>query len=76
MSVPKSRSLPEQAQALKHLSVREGKSVAELIRLSVDAMLRTGGIRDEEKLRRKASAAAESRRRRQTEPCPQSMTSI
>jgi hypothetical protein len=49
---------PEQARALKRLSTREGKSVAELIRLSLDAMLRSGGIQDEVSLRHKARAAA------------------
>lgn len=48
----------EQARALKRLAAREGKSVAELIRISLDSMLRTGGIPDEAGLRRKASAAA------------------
>lgn len=49
---------PEQARALKRLAAKEGKSVAELIRQSVDMMLRTGGIKDQESLRRKASKAA------------------
>lgn len=49
---------PEQARALKRLAAREGKSVAELIRISVDNMLRTGRIKDQDDLRRKASAAA------------------
>ena len=48
----------EQARALKRLAAREGKSVAELIRISVDLMLRTGGIKDQDDLRRKALAAA------------------
>ena len=48
----------EQARALKHLAAREGKSVAELIRISVDAMLRSGGIKDQNDLRHKAIAAA------------------
>ena len=48
----------EQARALKQLAAREGKSVAELIRISLDSMLRTGGIKDQDGLRRKASAAA------------------
>lgn len=47
-----------QARALKQLAAREGKSVAELIRISVDEMLRAGGIKDMESLRRKARAAA------------------
>jgi hypothetical protein len=49
---------PEQARALKRLAAREGKSVAELIRISVDAMLRSGGIQDQQALRSKAIAAA------------------
>jgi hypothetical protein len=49
---------PEQARSLKRLSSREGKSVAELIRMSVDAMLQTSGIKDYDELRRKAIAAA------------------
>jgi hypothetical protein len=48
----------EQARALKRLAAREGKSVSELIRISLDAMLRAGGIKDQDNLRRKASAAA------------------
>ena len=48
----------EQARALKRLAAREGKSVAELIRISVDSMLRAGGIKDSDALRRKAIAAA------------------
>jgi hypothetical protein len=49
---------PEQARALKRLATREGKSVAELIRLSVDAMLRSNGIVDPDAQRQKAIAAA------------------
>ena len=48
----------EQALALKRLAAKEGKSVAELIRISLDDMLRAGGIQDQEGLRRKANAAA------------------
>ena len=48
----------EQARALKQLAAKEGKSVAELIRLSLDATLRASGINDQKSLRRKASAAA------------------
>jgi hypothetical protein len=48
----------EQARALKRLAAKEGKSVAELIRISLDDMLRAGGIKDQEGMRRKASAAA------------------
>jgi hypothetical protein len=49
---------PEQSLALKRLATREGKSVAELIHISVDSMLHSGGIQDQNGLRRKASAAA------------------
>lgn len=49
---------PEQARALKRMAAREGKSVAELIRKSVDMMLRSGGIKDQDELRKKAMAAA------------------
>ena len=45
----------EQARALKRLAAKEGKSVSELIRNSLDAMLRAGGIKDQDDLRRKAS---------------------
>ena len=48
----------EQARALKRLAAREGKSVAELIRMGVDVMLRSSGIQDQEELRRKAIAAS------------------
>ena len=48
----------EQARALKRMAAKEGKSVSELIRISLDAMLRAGGIKDQDDLRRKASAAA------------------
>jgi Arc/MetJ-type ribon-helix-helix transcriptional regulator len=52
------RLTTEQLESLKQLVVREGKSVAELIRLSVDSMLRSAGIRDPDKQYRKAIAAA------------------
>jgi len=48
----------EQARALKRRAAKEGKSIAELIRISLDDMLRAGGIKNQEILRRKASAAA------------------
>lgn len=51
------RITPEQAHELKQLAVREGKSVAELIRVSIDALLRAEGIKDREVLRRKAHEA-------------------
>jgi Arc/MetJ-type ribon-helix-helix transcriptional regulator len=49
---------PEQARALKRLASKEGKSVSELIRLSVDAMLRSDGMRDPSEQRQKALMAA------------------
>jgi hypothetical protein len=48
----------EQVRALKRLAAREGKSMAELIRLSVDSMLRSGRMIDYNALRRKAIAAS------------------
>lgn len=41
----------------KHLAASEGKSVAELIRSSMDKMIRSGGSKDPDELRRKAMAA-------------------
>lgn len=49
---------PEQARALKQMAAREGKSVAELIRFSLDAMLDSAVVKDQAVLRRKALAAA------------------
>ena len=49
---------PEQARKLKRMAEKENKSVAELIRLSVDAMIRSNGIEDQDDLRRRAIAAA------------------
>ena len=49
---------PEQARLLKHLASKERKSVSELIRISIDSMLKSGGIKDQSDLRRKAMAAA------------------
>jgi len=49
---------PEQARALKYLASKEGKSVAELIRISLDSMLKSGGIKDPVDLRRKAMSVA------------------
>jgi len=43
---------------LKHLASKERKSVSELIRISIDSMLKSGGIKDQSDLRRKAMAAA------------------
>lgn len=47
---------PEQARALKSLAAKEGKSVAEIIRVSVDNLLRNGGMKDEFALRQRAKA--------------------
>ncbi len=52
------RLTPDQAQGLKRIAESEGKSVAELIRVSVDAMLRSEAIRFNDDLRMKAIAAA------------------
>jgi len=49
---------PEQARALKRLAAKEGKSVAELIRRSVDGLLQESGLPDQDALRAKALAAA------------------
>ena len=48
----------EQARALKRLAAKEGKSVAELIRISVDNLLRAGGVQAADLARQKALAAA------------------
>ena len=48
----------EQARALKQLAAKEGTSVAELIRMSVNALLRSSGFVDLEEQRRRAIAAA------------------
>jgi hypothetical protein len=48
----------EQARSLKRLAAKEGKSVAELIRISVDNLLRAGGIQDPSIMRQKALTAA------------------
>ena len=49
----------EQARALKQLAAKEGTSVAELIRISVDALLlrRSGSVDLEEQYRRAIVAA-------------------
>lgn len=47
---------PEQARALKRLAAKEGKSIAEIIRISVDNLLRSGGIQNEVALRERARA--------------------
>lgn len=48
----------DQARSLKRLAAKEGKSVAELIRISVDNLLRTGGTQDHTIARQKALTAA------------------
>ena len=48
----------EQAKALKKIASRQGKSVAELIRISVDEWIRSSSLIDPEEQRRKAIAAA------------------
>jgi hypothetical protein len=48
----------EQARALKLLAAKEGKSVAELIRVSVDNLIRRGGNASPEELRQRALQAA------------------
>lgn len=49
---------PEQAGLLKHLASKERKSESELIRISIDSMLKSGGIKDQCDLLHKAMAAA------------------
>jgi hypothetical protein len=48
----------EQARSLKRLAAKEGKSVAELIRQSVDNFLQESSLPDQDTLRAKALAAA------------------
>jgi hypothetical protein len=48
----------EQSEALKRLAAREGKTVAELVRLSVDQLIRSQGAVDPGELRRRALAVA------------------
>ncbi len=52
------RLTPGQVRALRCLAKRQGKSVAELIRLSIDAMLRENEAFDLKARREKAIAAA------------------
>jgi hypothetical protein len=49
---------PEQTKILKRLAAREKKSVSELIRLSVDAMIRSNVIPNQADARQRALAAA------------------
>ncbi len=48
----------DQVRALKELASVRGISVAELVRLSVDALIRSWKSRDEEEMRQRAIAAA------------------
>jgi Arc/MetJ-type ribon-helix-helix transcriptional regulator len=49
---------PKQARALKRIAAREGRSMAEVIRISLDALIRSEGLKDQEELRKKAAACA------------------
>jgi len=48
----------EQSQALKRIAASEGKSIAELIRRSIDVMLRSKSMISEDEKRQRAIAAA------------------
>jgi hypothetical protein len=48
-----------QSEALKRLAVVESKSVAELIRISVDQMLATKPVVDHEEMKRRALSVAD-----------------
>jgi len=48
----------EQSEAIKQLAAREGKTVAELIRLGVDQLIRSRSALDPGELRRRALAVA------------------
>jgi hypothetical protein len=48
----------DQFQSLKRMAAKEKKSVSELIRLSVDAMIHFNGVANQDDLRLKAIAAA------------------
>jgi len=48
----------DQFQSLKRMAAKEKKSVSELIRLSVDAMIPFNGVANQDDLRRRAIAAA------------------
>ncbi len=49
---------PDQATAVNKLAAREGFSVSELIRCSLDQTLRTAAIHDQASLRKKDAQAA------------------
>jgi hypothetical protein len=48
----------EQAQAVKQMAIERGVSIAEIIRQSVDAFVRSGGRPSQAELRKRALAAA------------------
>jgi hypothetical protein len=48
----------EQSEALKQMAEREGKSVAELVRMGVDQLIRSHQTVDRQELLRRALAAA------------------
>jgi hypothetical protein len=48
----------DQARLLKQLALKENKSVAELIRMSIDAMLLCGGYQNHDHLRKRALEVA------------------
>lgn len=48
----------EQTRALKRMSAKQGKSMAELIRMSVDDLIRRGGGTDPAEIRQRALQAA------------------
>jgi urease gamma subunit len=48
----------EQSEALKQLSAREGKTVAELVRLGVDLLIQSERVINSEELRHRALAVA------------------
>ena len=48
----------EQSEALKQLAAREGKTVAELVRLGVDQLISSKRIVDPEELRRRSLSVA------------------
>lgn len=52
------RFTEEQSEALKRLAAQQGKSVAELVRLSVDQLIRSYPAVDRQELRRRAIAVA------------------
>ena len=48
----------DQARLLKKLALKENKSMAELIRMSIDTMLQRGGYQNYDQLRKRALQAA------------------